>query len=162
MRGPVQTCRVYLWEDPCRLWRPGLWFLVLEAWGGNGAIGTPSFPSPKGAAELLWGPSIHSVLLSLEVGISWWLPWQQPQGDQLLHLPSPSPPLSLIFLSGSLPIVTSLRREAPIGGSPNACPPRNCLLCFFLLHPVSNPLLLPGYPDTCSDSLTTCGGCWAT
>lgn len=51
--GPVQPCRVYFWEDLSRLWRPGLQFLVLETWGGNGVTRTPSFPHPKGSEELL-------------------------------------------------------------------------------------------------------------
>lgn len=106
--------------------------------------------------------TVQAVLLSLEVGICWWLPWPHPQGDQLLHPTSPSRPWSLIFLSESLPIVTGLPLRGSYRRVPERVTPEEMLALLFSSWALSLVPILPGYTDTCSNSLSTGGGYWAS
>ena len=74
--------------------------------------------------------------------------------------PPPSPPLSLVFLSGSWPFVTGPHLRGSYWRVPRCVSPEEMLAWLFPPGPYLQFRLLPGHPDMCSRPASAIAHTW--
>lgn len=134
------------------------WCWKLEAWGKDGGTGILSvlmgLRNPFGGSSSC--PPVPGGWNLLVVAMA------APPGRRARVPPPHRAALPLIFLSEPLPVVTGLPLRGSCRRVPERVTPEEMLALLFSSWALSLVPILPGYTDTCSNSLSTGGGYWAT